>query len=216
MKSPLTGIAAPISMSRTFASLPGQDLSAGPAAAASGEFPDGLETGQQAHLRDLRPDPENRRKHNPRNVGVIADAMQDVGFARSIVIDEHNVVLAGNASIDAAAEVGIERVRVIEASGHEIIAVRRRGLTDDQKRRLALADNRAAELATWDLDQLRADVDAGLDLSAFWSDTELADLLAEDAPVPHFEPEAPAHRLDQLENNVQCPACGHSWHQGAR
>jgi ParB-like chromosome segregation protein Spo0J len=147
---------------------------------------------------------------------MIADSLQRDGFGRSVLIDEDNILLCGNATIEAAAEAGIERVRIIEASGHEIIAVRRRGLTDDQKRRLALADNRAAELATWDLEQLRADVDAGRDLSAFWSNTELADLLAADAPVPHFEPEPPAHRLDQLAPDTTCPACGHSWHQERR
>lgn len=62
-----------------------------------------------------------------------------------------------------------ENVRIIEGTGHELIAVRRRGLTADQKRALALADNRAAELATWNLDHLRADADAGLDLAAFFA-----------------------------------------------
>src|SRR3954447_1973934 len=95
-----------------------------------------------AHLRYLMPDPENRREHNPRNVGMIVDSLHRVGAGRSIVIDEDDVVLCGNATVDAAAEAGIEHVRIVEASGHELIAVRRRGLSADQKRALALADNR--------------------------------------------------------------------------
>jgi hypothetical protein len=169
-----------------------------------------------AHLRDLTTDPENRRSHNPRNVGMIVDSLHRVGAGRSIVIDEDGVVLAGNATIEAAAEAGIEQVRIVEANGNEIIAVRRRGLTAEQKRALALADNRAAELATWNLDQLRADADACLDLAAFFEPAELADLLGADAPVPKFEPKAPAHRLDELADNTTCPACGHAWHQEAR
>ena len=165
------------------------------------------------HLRDLMPDPANRREHNPRNVGMIADSLQTVGAARSIVIDEDGVVLAGNATVEAASEVGIEQIRIVEASGHELIAVRRRGLTTEQKRALALADNRAAELATWDLDQLRADADAGLDLASFFQPAELADLLGADAPVPKFQPATPVHRLDELADNTTCPACGHTWHQ---
>src|SRR5262245_44840553 len=123
-------------------------------------------------LADLIPDSANRRSHNERNVGMIADSIQTVGAARSIVIDEDGLVLAGNATVEAAAQAGIERVRIIDASGHELIAVRRRGLTNEQKRALALADNRAAELATWNLDQLRADADAGLDLASFFSPVE--------------------------------------------
>jgi DNA modification methylase len=86
-------------------------------------------------------------------------------------------VLAGNATIEAAAEAGITKVQVVEADGNTIIAVRRKGLTDDQKRHLAIADNRAAELAEWDVDQLKADLEAGHDLSAFFVKKEIEDLL---------------------------------------
>lgn len=158
-----------------------------------------------AHLRDLIPDPENRRAHNVRNLGMIVDSLQRDGASRSIVIDEDGMILCGNATVDAAAEAGIEQVRIIEASGHELIAVRRRGLSPDQKRALALADNRAAELATWNLDQFRADADAGLDLGSFFAPAELADLLGADAPVPRFEPDSAEHRLDELAPH--CPTC---------
>ncbi|ODS55799.1 MAG: hypothetical protein ABS36_09435 [Acidobacteria bacterium SCN 69-37] len=160
-----------------------------------------------AHLRDLTSDPENRREHNARNVGMIADSLQHVGAARSIVIDEDGVVLAGNATVEAAAEAGIEQVRIVEASGHELIAVRRRGLSPEQKRALALADNRAAELATWNLDQLKADAEAGLDLASFFAPAELADLLGSDAPVPRFEPVEAEHRLDELQPHCSTCTC---------
>lgn len=100
-----------------------------------------------SHLKDLTPDPKNARKHTPRNIGTIVDALHDVGAGRSIVIDEHGVILAGNATTEAAAEAGITKVRVIDTDGDEIIAVRRSNLTPEQKTKLALYDNRAAELA---------------------------------------------------------------------
>lgn len=129
------------------------------------------------HIKDLHPDPENRRRHNPRNLGVIANSLQNVGAARSIVIDDTDVVLAGNGVLEAAAEVGITKVRVIEATGDEIIAVRRRGLTTEQKRHLAMADNRSSELAEWDAEQLALDEAAGLMLQPYFSDQELAAIL---------------------------------------
>lgn len=103
-------------------------------------------------LADLTPDPKNARKHNPRNVGIIEDALREVGAARSIVIDEDGVILAGNATTEAAANAfnGDVPVRVIPTDGREIIAVQRTGLSAREKRRLALFDNRAAELASWD------------------------------------------------------------------
>ena len=108
---------------------------------------------------------------------MVVDALHQVGAARSIVIDESNVILAGNGVTEAAAEAGITKLRVIDASGDELIAVRRSGLTDAQKRALAIYDNRTAELATWNPEQLRADQDAGLDLKPFFFDEELKKLL---------------------------------------
>ena len=128
-------------------------------------------------LSDLTPDPANARKHSPRNVGAIEAALRDVGAARSIVIDEDGVILAGNATVQAAAAAGLESVRIIEADGDELIAVQRKGLSRKQKAKLALYDNRAAELADgWNTDVLKALQDDGLDLSGLWKDDELAAL----------------------------------------
>ena len=135
--------------------------------------------GDITHLGQLTSDPANARKHNPRNVGLIEQALNEVGAARSIVIDEHGTVLAGNATIEAAAAAGIERVQVVDADGETIIAVRRRNLTPEQKKRLAYFDNRTAELADWNIEQLLEDRDNGLDLAAVgFTDAELAELLA--------------------------------------
>ncbi len=134
-------------------------------------------------LGELTPDPRNARKHAARNLATIEAALREVGAARSVVVDEDGVVLAGNATVRAAAAAGMSRVRVVDADGTELIAVRRAGLTPEQKRRLALFDNRAAELAEWDTDVLAA-LAEDTDLSGLWDDAELADLLAAvDGPV---------------------------------
>lgn len=117
-------------------------------------------------LGDLKPDPRNARKHNPRNIGSITDSLNKVGAARSIVIDENNFILAGNGLVEAAGVAGIENVQVVEADGRTVIAVRRTGLTKKQKAELAIADNRTAELAEWDVPVLTGLAeDVGLDLA---------------------------------------------------
>ena len=126
-------------------------------------------------IEDLTPDPRNARRHTPRNIGVIERSLNEVGAARSIVIDEDGVILAGNATTEAAMQAGITRVRVIEADGNELIAVQRRGLTPEQKVKLALADNRAAELAEWEPDVL-AEIAAEMDVSGLFRADELAEL----------------------------------------
>jgi len=160
------------------------------------------------HIGDLTPDHANARKHNPRNIGMLVESLQEVGAARSIVIDEHGRVLAGNGTIDAAAQAGIERVVVVDADGETIVAVRRTGLSEAQKRRLALLDNRTAELATWDVDQLQAADPA--DLQGLFSPLEMSQLLKETTPPAAFTAIDP----DALDTDHTCPRCGYEWSGG--
>jgi len=146
-------------------------------------------------LADLQQDPENARQHNPRNIGMITSALHEVGAARSIVVDEDNVILAGNGVYEAAAQAGIENVQVVEANGETIIAVKRTGLTPEQKKRLALFDNRTAELADWNVEQIVANLDAGVSLDGIFGDDELKEmlegfadgLLGEEPPEPQID-----------------------------
>ncbi len=128
-------------------------------------------------LTDLTHDPQNARSHTPRNLDTIVNSLNEVGAARSIVVDEDGVILAGNATVDAAMRAGMTRVRVVETDGRTIVAVRRSGLSDREKRRLALADNRAAELAEWDIDVLRGVHEDILD--GLWTEDEIRKMFAE-------------------------------------
>ena len=133
------------------------------------------------HIKDLIEDPNNRRAHTPRNHGMIVDSLQAVGPARSIVIDEANMLLAGHGVRDAALEAGITKLKIIDVDGDTVVAVRRRNLTPEQKRKLAMYDNRTNELSDWSAEQLRQDVADGLDLSFVFTDDELKDALGDDA-----------------------------------
>ncbi len=154
-------------------------------------------------LSSLTPDPRNARSHSDRNLAQIEAALREVGAARSVVVDEAGVVLAGNATVAAAAKAGLTRVRVVDADSTELVAVRRTNLTPEQKRRLALHDNRAAELADWDTEVL-ASLAHEMDLSDLWEPNELADLLAQaEAPPaallgdPDEVPSLPADPITQ-------------------
>ena len=153
-------------------------------------------------LTDLTPDPRNARRHTTRNLAQIEQALSEVGAARSIVVDETGTILAGNATVQAAKKVGIERLRVIETDGTELIAVRRSGLTPEQKTRLALLDNRSAELAEWDEEVLAA-IAEDIDLSDLWEADELAELLGlpesliEALVDPDLVPEPPEEPITQ-------------------
>jgi hypothetical protein len=158
-------------------------------------------------LDSLQPDPRNARTHSKDNLDFITGSLREVGAARSIVIDEDNVILAGNATVKAARAAGLTNVRVIEADGESVIAVRRSGLTPEQKQRLALYDNRAAELASWDSAVLRS-LAQDTDLAGIFGADDLSALLG-DAPDIAFK-EYDESAAEEVAH-VTCPACGHTF-----
>jgi DNA modification methylase len=129
-------------------------------------------------LTDLKFDQQNPRRHDERNLKVIGESLKATGPARSIVIDEDDNILAGNGVTEAARAAGIERVIVVEAEDDALIAVRKRGLTPEQKTALKYYDNRSAELAEWEPERILADLNMGLDMGQFWNEGELNALLA--------------------------------------
>jgi hypothetical protein len=161
-----------------------------------------------AHIADLKPDSRNARKHNPRNVGMIESSIQRDGFGRSVLLAKDGTIIAGNATIDAAASAGIEDVVIVETDGTKVVAVKRVDIEPDSPEfhNLAVADNRSAELAEWDADVL-AGLQDDLDLSLFFRDEELAEVLQQ---VPDFQPVGidEQGRLDEKPMHT-CPECGH-------
>jgi DNA modification methylase len=100
-----------------------------------------------------------------------------------VVIDEDNRILAGNGTVDAAKRAGISKVRVIETEGDEIIAVKRTGLTEDQKIGLALADNRTSDLSEWDKEMLYQ-LSEEHDITPWFEAEDLAEIIGEVEVIP--------------------------------
>jgi hypothetical protein len=78
----------------------------------------------------------------------------------------------------AASAAGLTKVQIVDVDGDTLVAVRRSNLTAEQKRALAIYDNRTAELAEWNWEQLAEDKAGGLTLAPFWTTAELAEGLA--------------------------------------
>jgi len=126
----------------------------------------------------ITPDPCNARQHTPRNIGVIEDSMQTDGAGRSILVDQDGVTIAGAGAWEAATQAGIRQAAIIETDGDTLVVVKRT-VTPDQRLRLALADNRATDLSSWDTARLEAlQTEAPAVLAALWTEQELAQLLA--------------------------------------
>lgn len=160
-----------------------------------------------AHISETKPDRQNARKHNPRNVGMIERSLQSDGFGRSILLANDGTIIAGNATAEAAASAGIEDMIVVESDGSKVIAVKRIDVEpgSERFRKLAVGDNRAAELADWDADVLRGLADDGVDLSQFWFDDELDRLLTQFAGETVDDPLAEWAGMPEFNQEDQMP-----------
>jgi DNA modification methylase len=149
-------------------------------------------------INSLLSDHKNARRRTDRSAELIKESLQRYGAARSIVIDEDNRILAGNGTIEGAKAAGIKNVRIIETDGTEVIAIKRSGLSEDEKVGLALADNRTADLSEWDQAMLHT-LSQEHDLSPWFEQEDLNELLAvtelppeEGKTDPDDVPEPPA------------------------
>ena len=168
-------------------------------------------------ISSLHHDKKNARRRTDRSSSLIQESISRYGAARSIVIDEDNRILAGNGTIEGAKAAGIKNVRIIETNGDEIIAVKRTGLSEDQKVGLALADNRTSDLSDWDQEMLHQ-LSEEHDLTPWFNQSDLAEL---GAIAPDFDAatEDDQGNLDALANkkeiNCICPVCNHEFIQQA-
>lgn len=152
-----------------------------------------------ANLSELKPDKRNARRHTPRNQGMIEHSIQTNGFGRSVLLASDGSIIAGNATIDAATSAGLDDVLIVESDGTRVIAVKRTDVAPGSERfhALAIADNRAAELAEWDATVLE-ELSGEIDLSAFFFDEELQSILDGDVTItegltdPDDVPDVPA------------------------
>lgn len=137
-------------------------------------------------LSDLKSPEKNLRLHTDKQLKEFKRSIEMFGQIRPIVIDENNVMLAGNGLHEALTQLGFK-----EASCYVVT-----GLTEAQKKKLMMADNRIFDLGVDDMAafdafilELKDDLDIpGFDedmLKSFVMDTnEVDDLLSEYGTIP--------------------------------
>jgi DNA modification methylase len=141
-------------------------------------------------LDAVRPYANNPRQ-NDDAVEAVAESIRRFGFRQPIVVDQDGVIVAGHTRFRAAQRLGLATVPVHVATD----------LTPDEVRAYRLADNKTAELASWDDAMLSIELDAlrgaGIDWTLLgFDEEELAKLLApagtEGLTDPDAVPEKPA------------------------
>ncbi|WP_439394109.1 site-specific DNA-methyltransferase [Bradyrhizobium sp. PMVTL-01] len=91
-------------------------------------------------LRALKPAKKNTRTHSKKQIKQVANAIGRFGWTYPILVDEDLQIICGHARWEAAQYLGLKEVPVLVM----------RGLSDAEKRALALADNKIPANAGWD------------------------------------------------------------------
>jgi DNA modification methylase len=96
----------------------------------------------------VKANPRNAKRHPQQQVLQIAENIRKFGVNHPILIDENDVIIGGHARMAAAHLLKLEHIP----------AIRFPNLSPQEKRAVALADNKLAELGTWNTDILGAEL----------------------------------------------------------
>lgn len=130
-------------------------------------------------IKDLKFDDKNFNKHTEYGMSLLEKSLRENGAGRSILLDKDNNIIAGNGIVEAAGQIGLDKVKIVEANGDEIIAVKRTdiSLNSHKGREMALADNATAAVdLDWDDEAIKSEFTEeetkgwGVDLD--WNDVE--------------------------------------------
>lgn len=151
-------------------------------------------------VADLKPNPQNPRKHPDKQIKQIMASIQEHGFLVPLLIDENNMLITGHGRLEAAKRLGRESVPCVIESH----------LTEAQRLSYTIADNRLAELSSWDkplvgtgLAKIAA-LGADVTLTGFGKNSLPAPVMTsgstdpDDVPLAPAEPKAKRGQIWQL------------------
>jgi hypothetical protein len=103
----------------------------------------------------LSPYAKNSRKHPEHQLKALVSAIKRFGFTQPLIIDEELTILAGHARYEAAKRLNLDAVpcRILS------------DLSSDEKAAYVIADNKIADEASWDYDNLIPELERIADLS---------------------------------------------------
>lgn len=145
----------------------------------------------EKNVNELIPYENNPRK-NEHAVKFVANSIEEFGFKVPIIVDKDNVIIAGHTRLLAAKQLGMETVPCVVSDD----------LTEEQVKAFRIADNKTAEIASFDDELLKIELEDILDdfdMTDFgFGDFEITILTNDFEPEPYDE-----EMIEQYENNSE-------------
>ena len=148
-------------------------------------------------IEQLAQDQHNFNKGSEQGQELMERSFKEMGAGRSILIDRNGNIIAGNKSQKAAIAAGIKKVRIIETTGDELVAVKRTDVDIDsaEGRKMAYLDNLTTQVnLTWDQTELQA---VQADVEGF----DIADFGVDVADIPMIEPKESVYDDNDNDND---------------
>lgn len=92
---------------------------------------------------------ENNPRNNDNAVDAVAESIKQCGYASPIVVDEDMIILAGHTRLKALKMLGYKKVQCAIVSG----------MSEEQKKKYRILDNKTGELSEWDFDMLEKELE---------------------------------------------------------
>ena len=143
---------------------------------------------QHLSIDTLIPYDRNNKIHDEAQIKKIAKSIKELWFRAPILIDENNIILAWHGRLAAAKKLKLKEVPVIQYTD----------LTEEQKKKYRLLDNRLADLSEYDLENLKLELQELNDerMNDLFSEFDLQ--LEEEERDEDKEDEVPAVQADPI------------------
>jgi hypothetical protein len=136
---------------------------------------------KEVRISDLKPYERNAKRHSREQLEKLENSIRQVGFLNPCLIDQQHNVIAGHGRFEAAKAAGMTKVPCVFVEG----------LTDEERRRYIIEDNRIAEFGDWDLSVLEQELSdlqgCGIDVGEMGFDFDIGEI--EDEEIRFEEPE---------------------------
>ena len=103
---------------------------------------------QEVPVESISSYARNPRRHPPRQIELLAQSIKEFGFTVPVLVDKDGILIAGHGRLEAARKLGLGKVP----------AVRMDDLSPTQVKKLRLLDNKLAQLAEDDVENLKAEL----------------------------------------------------------